>query len=342
VPDVTADLETDESILGSLALFEHLRPDEIARIARRFERLTIEAGRAHEFGDTVADLRLIVVVRGQASMTAITAGQTMHALLDPGDRYGDISLLTSHPRKVTITAEEGPVELLTLDRPALDAILEGFPIIANALAIELASELAVKNDYVRQILELHAEGFPADQLAEAIQERRVALGRRAAPVARLGTTALFSRLVVRKGAEPPFWMLVGFVIALGGARTVVALILKYKLEKQLFALVPGDDPNPMHVHHFNYGLILIGAAGLAALFPFGRRGLRALAFAFGVGSGLVFDEFALFWNLNPEYAQSLSLIACAVAAAVLVQLAYFRTFWVAVARRTFRVVRGTR
>ena len=98
----------------------------------------------------------------------------------------------------------------------------------------------------------------------------------------------------------------------------------------------------MHVHHFNYGLVLIGASGLAALFPFGRRALRGLAFVFGAGAGLIFDEFALFWNLNPEYAQSLSLEACGVAAAVLVQLVYFRTFWTAVARRSFRALRGTR
>ena len=93
------------------------------------------------------------------------------------------------------------------------------------------------------------------------------------------------------------------------------LILKYNLESRLFALVPGTDPNPMHVHHFNYGLLLIGASGLAALRPFGRRALRGLAFVFGLGAGLVFDEFALFWNLNPEYAQELSVIAAGIAAA---------------------------
>jgi hypothetical protein len=98
----------------------------------------------------------------------------------------------------------------------------------------------------------------------------------------------------------------------------------------------------MHVHHFNYGLILIGASGLAALFPFGRRGLRLLAFAFGIGCGLVFDEFALFWNLNPEYAQSLSLIAAAIMVSVLVQLTYFRRFWAALGRRFFYVMGGHR
>ncbi len=137
-------------------------------------------------------------------------------------------------------------------------------------------------------------------------------------------------------------MLAGFILSLGLARLTVATILKYGLEKQLFALVPGNDPNPEHVHHFNYGLILIGASGLAALFPFGRRLLKVLAFAFGLGAGLVFDEFALFWNLNPEYAQSLSLIAAGVMAGELVQLTYFRHFWTALARRSWLKLRGAR
>ena len=136
-------------------------------------------------------------------------------------------------------------------------------------------------------------------------------------------------------------MLTGFITSMSGARLVVALILKYHLEKQLFALVPGTDPNPMHVHHFNYGLILIGISGLAALSPLGRRALRVLSFGFGIGCGLVFDEFALFWNLNPEYAQSLSLISAGIAFVVLVQLVYFRRFWGSVVRRFVHRVRSS-
>jgi CRP-like cAMP-binding protein len=337
------DPEALEAVLASVRLFEALRPDEIARVAQRFHREDIAQGAEIVLGESVEEMRMAVVVRGRAALTATSAsGGHMHAHLEPGDRYGDVALLTGHARKVTFHAEDEAVELALLDRAGLDAVLAEFPAVANPLAKELASELAVKNDHVRQIMELHAEGLPQDQLAAALAERRIALGRRAARVSRLSTRQLFARLVVRKGAEPPFWMLIGFIVALGGARAVVALILKYKLEKQLFALVPGTDPNPMHVHHFNYGLVLIGSAGLVALFPFGRRGLRLLAFAFGAGAGLVFDEFALFWNLNPEYAQASSLIAAAIAAAVLVQLVYFRTFWLTLGRGAFRMLRGTR
>jgi hypothetical protein len=161
-------------------------------------------------------------------------------------------------------------------------------------------------------------------------------------VTRLSPSAIFHRFVVARGAEPPFWMLTGFLVALGGARLVVHLILKYGLEKRLFALVPGSDPNPMHVHHFNYGMILICSAGLAALAPVGRRALRVLSFAFGAGVGLVFDEFGLIYNLNPEYAQRSSLISAAIVAALLVQLTWFRGLWAALAHRAWLDLRSAR
>ena len=56
----------------------------------------------------------------------------------------------------------------------------------------------------------------------------------------------------------------------------------------------------------------------------------------------MFDEFALFWNLNPEYAQSLSLIAAAIMVSVLVQLTYFRRYWVAMGRYFYRSLGGRR
>ena len=171
-------------------------------------------------------------------------------------------------------------------------------------------------------------------MKSAIDDLKQAGAERGARVARLGPRALFEKLVVRQGAEPPFWMLVGFLSSLGGARLVVALILKsIGLEKRLFALVQGTDPNPMHVHHFNYGLIVASISGVASLFPFGRRALRVLAATFGIGMGLIFDEFALIWNLNPEYSQSLSLISAAIAFAMLVQLVWFRRFWGSALRR---------
>lgn len=331
-----------EAVLGSVSFLSRLRPGEIGCVARRFETLELTAGKERALPGTIEGARLVVVVSGSATLSVVGPAGTVRSTLRLGDRHGELPLLTGHIRPVTITAREACTVAL-LDRAAFDAVLEDFPAVGLALASELSSELRAKHDLVRQVLELHAAGLSQEQLDAAVEDRRRALLARGAGIRRLGPRQLFRRLVVEAGAEPPFWMLAGFLAALAGARLVVAFILHYGLEKRLFALVKGaTDPNPMHVHHFNYGLVLIGVAGLAALWPLGRRALRALAFVFGLGCGLVFDEFALFWNLNPEYAQDLSLITAGIAAVVLVQLTYFRRFWAAVLRTAFSVLRGAR
>jgi CRP-like cAMP-binding protein len=332
-----------ERVLAQLSLFERLRPDEIGRISARFRLETLARGVTRTFAATPEASRLIVAVRGHVAIEVDSPAGTLHSELEPGDRHGDVALLTGTPRVARARASGGEAVIATLDRAGLDAVLDEFPASALPLAIELASELRARQDVARQLLELHAEALPPEQLRDAVDERRRAIARRGARVVRTGPAAMFRRLVVQQGAEPPFWMLVGFIVSLGLARLTVFLILHFHLEHQLFALVKApNDPNPMHVHHFNYGLVLIGLAGLAALFPFGRRALRILALAFGFGCGLVFDEFALFWNLNPEYAQTASLVAAAVAAATLVQLVWFRRFWGALVRRAWLTMRGAR
>jgi len=328
-----------ESVVGTLAIFEQLRPDEIGRIARRLAIVELAAGERHAISGDVATM--VIVVRGNVDIEVDESHGLLHARMSAGDRFGTYSLVTGYAKPFVVETRAGATIAL-VDRTTFEAILAEFPAVALPLAKELAGEVGVRDDFLRQLLELHAANLPAAQLRAAVEERRALRAKRGARVTRSSTRGLFRRLVVQQGAEPPFWMLVGFLVSLGGARLVVHLILKFKLEKQLFALVPGTDPNPMHIHHFNYGLFLIGAAGLAALFPFGRRALRGLSLVFGLGLGLVFDEFALFWNLNPEYAQEMSLIAAAIAAAALVQLIYFRRFWAAVVRRAWLGLRGAR
>jgi CRP-like cAMP-binding protein len=324
-----------ELVLSQLTMFELLRIDEIARIARQFTVVELDNGQRRGEGE------MIVVVRGEVEVGVEEAHSTLHAQMAAGDHIGAFSLLTGYEKPVTVTAR-GRATLAIIARAGLETVLAEFPAVALPFARELAVELGVRDDFVRQLLELHGAKLPAGELRAAIDERRLAREKRGARVARSSTRGLFRRLVVSRGTEPAFWMLVGFLASLGGARLVVHLILKYGLEKQLFALVPGTDPNPMHIHHFNYGLFLIGVVGLVALVPMGRRTLRGLAFVYGLGAGLVFDEFALFWNLDPEYAQDLSLVAAGIAAAVLVQLVYFGRFWAALARRVWLTARGTR
>jgi len=326
-----------EAVLASLSIFEHLRPDEIGRIARRFTREQLAAGATYA-SDAA---RLVAIVRGSVDLAVEQGDRKLRARMTTGDRFGTYALLTGYVHPYAVTAHVAST-IAVLDQAGFDQLLVEFPAIALPLSREVAAELAARDDFLRQLVELQASKLPETELAAAIERRRLAQEKRSVRVVRSTTRGLFRRLVVAEGAEPPFWMLIGFLTSLCGARLVVHLILKFGLEKRLFALVPGSDPNPMHIHHFNYGLFLVGIAGLVALSPLGRRRLRGLAFVFGFGAGLVFDEFALFWNLNPEYAQELSLVAAAIAAAVLIQLIYFRRFWSALLRRAWLELRGTR
>jgi CRP-like cAMP-binding protein len=333
-------MERFEDILAQLSLFDRLRLDEVGRIAKRFVTRELAAGETVALVEAGGVPRMVVVIAGRLRLTYMGNAVETTATLEAGDLAGELALVTGRVKESQLRAESSATIAL-LDRAGLDKILEDFPAVALPLAEELCQELAVKNDAVRQLLELHAARLPAEELKDAVADRERDMARRGARVTRLSPRALFHRLVVQQGAEPPFWMLAGFVVSLGGARLVVHLILKYHLEQQLFALVPGTDPNPMHVHHFNYGLILIGLSGLAALVPLGRRALRIFATAFGIGCGLVFDEFSLIWNLNPEYANPSSLIACGTVAGLLVQLTYFKSFWRALLRRAYLTLRSS-
>ena len=52
------------------------------------------------------------------------------------------------------------------------------------------------------------------------------------------------------------------------------------------------------------------------------------------------ELIALFWNLNPDYSQGSSLISAAIVGILLVQLTYFRRFWVAWVGRTVARLRS--
>lgn len=282
---------------------------------------------------------MVIVISGELDAILEDPTGIVHERMHPGDRYGEAMLLEGTPKAVQLKARTRS-EIVLFDQGGLNAVLAEFPAVALPLSEELASELRARNEQVRQVLDLFAFGLTSKQLELATRQLKRSMVLRSVGMRRLPTRGIFRRLVVDRGDEPPFWMFVGFLSGLTGARVVVYFIIKYHLEKEFCALVAGAGPNPMHIHHFNYGLLIVGAVGIAALSPWTRRPLRTLAFLFGLGSGLTFDEFALFWNLKPDYYQGLSLISAAIAGVILVQITYFRSFWSALFERVIQKARG--
>jgi hypothetical protein len=271
---------------------------------------------------------LVIVVDGEATLAR--DGDTVE--LYAGDLAGEIEVLSGRGAAGTLTART-PARLATLDGDGLTRLFADYPAIAPPWLSELGRELKWRNDLLREVSLAYAERLPEAQLAAVLGRRRKRLAHHRRATVRNAAARLGRALFTAPGARPSFWVLVGAVSALAAARTVVALIIQNGLQKHLFALIGGRVGHPIHVHHFNYGLLLVSLTGVLLLLPRTRGWLRRLAFVFGFGVGLIVDEFALLWNLNPDYYQPQSRLAAALVLIGIAQVVYFRALWIALLRR---------
>jgi hypothetical protein len=73
-----------------------------------------------------------------------------------------------------------------------------------------------------------------------------------------------------------------------------------------------------HIHHLNYGIILLAAVGAYLLFaPISERGAALAAVGYGIGLALTFDEFGMWLHLGGGYWQRASFDAIIVLTALL-------------------------
>jgi hypothetical protein len=114
--------------------------------------------------------------------------------------------------------------------------------------------------------------------------------------------------------------LFGFVVTFVLARSCVFLIMSHQMPNLYFFL------QGTHVHHLNYGILLLSAVGGYSVFrrPVGRAAELA-ALAYGVAMALTFDEFGMWLHLGGSYWQRTSVDAVIIIAAVLGLCAYLRT-----------------
>ncbi|MFI8965188.1 hypothetical protein ACIGO8_24095 [Streptomyces sp. NPDC053493] len=107
----------------------------------------------------------------------------------------------------------------------------------------------------------------------------------------------FSRNIVEPGKLPLFLALASFVVTFLATRTVVRMIRAGKGPFRNVSAAGG-----LHIHHVVPGVVLTILGGFGAVSS-GRHGVGAAVFAvvFGVGAGLVLDEFALILHLDDVY-----------------------------------------
>jgi CRP/FNR family cyclic AMP-dependent transcriptional regulator len=112
--------------LRKVQLFGTLAPPDLEPIA------SIAREQAFAGGDTIAEqgedgAEMHIIVRGEVSVTTGHGdGRRVVATRSSGDVVGEMSLLTNEPRIAGLVCD-GPVRVLTIDRPRFEAILRERP-----------------------------------------------------------------------------------------------------------------------------------------------------------------------------------------------------------------------
>lgn len=92
-----------------------------------------------------------------------------------------------------------------------------------------------------------------------------------------------------------------------------------------------DDPyiyiKGYHVHHLNYGIVIMAIAGFLALVFQDEKKRLKIGVLYGVGLGLTFDEFGMWFRLEDDYWVRASYDAVIVISLIFINLVYFYSFW---------------
>jgi hypothetical protein len=98
-----------------------------------------------------------------------------------------------------------------------------------------------------------------------------------------------------------------FLLTFIASRVLVILIMAKEVP-DMFLHLGGT-----HVHHLNYGIFILSTVGALLLFaPLQNRGRLWVAFAYGFGMALTFDEFGMWVHLGGSYWQRASYDAVIV------------------------------
>jgi hypothetical protein len=101
---------------------------------------------------------------------------------------------------------------------------------------------------------------------------------------------------------PPAWLFLGVLLSFVVTRVVTRRIRATKQRDKQGRLIGDIAIGGIHVHHQVFGiLIMLLAGGVACVFGPHGSGLDATAGFFGVGVGLAFDEFALWFYMEDVY-----------------------------------------
>jgi len=122
----------------------------------------------------------------------------------------------------------------------------------------------------------------------------------------------------KTGKEIPFLILISFLATFAFSRFVTSLPFP-----NLYLKV-----RDIHVHHFAYGIFILGIVGFLSLVLERTDKLKLqLSVIYGIGLGLAFDEFAMWIQLEDVYKDRSTYDAIVSISLILLNIVYFADFW---------------
>jgi CRP-like cAMP-binding protein len=322
------------ALLTSVSFFAELGPDALSDVAARAEIRRYAAGKRIvselEFG---ADLFVLAQGQAEVSVQPRQGEKQLLGTIGPGATFGEMASLSGELRSASVIALS-PVEALVISSRDFDRLRARRPEVAAYLVRTLATRLGEAD----RTLETLLGGTTGSKPPPPNRAPRRSLG------------ALWREMVVNHHKDLAFLTLAAFVLALVVVRLAVYLSFAYDLAPREVLRV---------AYLTGFGLLLTSSC--AALFTFRPTGRRAVAFAFGVGAALIFNELGvtlafdiffkdmhtpdptLAFDVERLYRRAEPLRAVVIGLIVLVQAAYLRRFyaraWFLLGRRFRKVMR---
>lgn len=142
--------------------------------------------------------------------------------------------------------------------------------------------------------------------------------------------ALLDRFFLSRRKEIPFLIFFWFLVTFAVSRVYVYAVHVDWIPNMYL------DVKGVHVHHLNYGIFLMSVIGFVALAfqSFTTKHVHGIATIFGIALGLAYDEFSLWLLLEDNYWARHSYDAVLIISLVLLNIIYFKGFWLYVMRKT--------
>lgn len=138
---------------------------------------------------------------------------------------------------------------------------------------------------------------------------------------------VYDRLIERHKKRVSFVILVSFLVTF--------IVVRLYVISATFGII--EDPylyiRGYHVHHLNYGIVIMAIAGFLALVFRDEEHRLKIGSLYGLGLGLTFDEFGMWFRLEDDYWVRASYDAVVLISLIFVNLVYFYSFWHRIADR---------